>query len=114
MQKVAFLAVAAATVFVSTIVANSNFTGAEITEDSRLTEQEVLAQRVANSGLELALSQVHRDFDGWRSTLSSAGGAANAFDAAAAGTAAGPVVVAATGTVDTTSFDVYRMVARLA
>ncbi|MEM8598890.1 MAG: hypothetical protein AAGF99_03120 [Bacteroidota bacterium] len=110
----ALLAVAAATIFVSTIVTNSNLTGAEITEDSRLTEQEALAQRAANSGLELALSQVHRDFDGWRSVLNSAGGAGAAFEATAAGPTAGPIVVAATGTVDTTSFDVYRMMARLA
>ncbi|MEM9998361.1 MAG: hypothetical protein AAF809_11720, partial [Bacteroidota bacterium] len=114
MNKVAFLAVAATALFVSTLTANSYFTGAEITEDARLTEQEVIAQRVANSGLELAISQVRRDFDGWRSTLASAGGAASTFNAAAAGTAAGPVVVASTGTVDTTSFDVYRLLARLA
>ncbi|MEM8560574.1 MAG: hypothetical protein AAGG50_22340, partial [Bacteroidota bacterium] len=114
MNKVAFLAVAATALFVSTLTANSYFTGAEITEDARLTEQEVIAQRVANSGLELAISQVRRDFDGWRSTLASAGGAVSTFNAAAAGPAAGPVVVASTGTVDTTSFDVYRLLARLA
>ena len=114
MNKVAFLAVAAAGVLFTTFAAGTFTAGSEIAEDARLTEQEVLAQRVANNGLELAISQVHRDFEGWRSTIAPSADGASSFKAMAGGTAAGPVVVAATGTVDTTSFDVYRMMARLA
>ncbi|MEM9996187.1 MAG: hypothetical protein AAF809_00675, partial [Bacteroidota bacterium] len=114
MNKVAFLAVAVAGVLFATFAAGTYSAGSEIAADSRLTEQEQLAQRVANNGLELAISQVHRDFEGWRSSIAPAAVDGASFKAAAGGAPAGPVVVASTGTIDTTSFDVYRMMARLA
>ncbi|MEM8559749.1 MAG: hypothetical protein AAGG50_18160, partial [Bacteroidota bacterium] len=90
---------------------------ADIKADSQLTETELLAQRTAHTGLALALSQVRRDFEGWRQYLNPGTPVAatgGTFRATASGTVAGPVVVAASGTVDTTAFDVYRLLARLA
>ncbi|MEM6782798.1 MAG: hypothetical protein AAF624_03580 [Bacteroidota bacterium] len=117
MNKVALLAVAAAGVFYASTTVSGLRADTDLKADSKLAELEVLAQRTATTGLELASSQVQRDFDNWRDFLDpgtvvqATGGT---FKATASGAPAGPVVVAASGTVDTTSFDVYRMLARLA
>ncbi|MEL6446034.1 MAG: hypothetical protein AAFP15_00285 [Bacteroidota bacterium] len=114
MNRVALLAVAAATIWIGSLSSSSLERTRDIATDTEHIQSEMLAERVARTGLDLAASKINQDFEGWRAGFNQTAHNGGTFEVVASGGTAGPVVLASTGDVSGTSVDIYRVVGRLA
>lgn len=114
MGKASMLSVIAVLIGTSVITFGFQRTSLETGEVQGDYQEELLARRMAQSGLDMALSKTHRDFDNWRSGYDTTSYKSGTFAVNASGPATGPVVLTAEGTYGDATYRIETNIGRLA
>lgn len=114
MGKASMLSVIAVLIGTSIITFGFQRTSLETGEVQGDYQEELLARRMAQSGLDMALSKTHRDFDNWRSGYDTTSYKSGTFAVNASGPTTGPVVLTAEGAYGDATYRIETNIGRLA
>lgn len=114
MGKASMLSVIAVLIGTSVITFGFQRTSVETGAVQGDYQEEMVARRMAESGLHMALSKAQRDFDSWRSGYGTISYKSGTFAVSASGPATGPIVLTADGSYGDANYRIASNLGRLA
>lgn len=114
MGKASMLSVIAVLIGTSVITFGFQRTSVETGAVQGDYQEELIARRMAESGLNMALSKTQRDFDSWRSGYTTTSYKSGTFSVSTSGPATGPIVLSADGTYGDANYRIESNLSRLA